>query len=351
MEPNPAEPLEIDLELVRGFRFRCRPDCGLCCYTEPRIEATERTDLLQVVPEAQFVGREPDQFLAARPNGGACQFLSGNRCRVHAVRPHPCREFPLLVHLGRRLQATLVFACPGVDLDLLPNRNGKEEDVANGFDSELASVRARVGPSTAARLATTRRRARRVERTLRDAGRWQDDQEVRTTLASRMPRPLPEDFPVEDPPGTSDGLEMLPMFFDGRASPVALARTLGGWELLQLSPAGGAEPLSVIPAPERPPELDGGAQGLLEGYLRYSLQRDAFLAAVHLEALEATEGSVVEWTSLALRELGATTLSRAVVRAKLRGAGEGTLSARDVADGIRATDMDWLDRPTWGDRL
>jgi Fe-S-cluster containining protein len=346
-----TEESEVEQGLLRGFRFSCRPDCGLCCYAEPRVEARERSELLRVVPAARFVGRGPNQFLAARPDGGACQFLHANRCRVHAMRPHPCREFPIAVHVGRRLQATLVLSCPGVDLGPLTAVEAREGTVASELTPELDSIRARLGPSVVERLATTRRRGRRVERTLRDQGRWQDDGEVRAELDAQIPRPGPDDFPVEDPPNVSDGVQLLPMFFDGEAAPLALARGLGGWEVVQLSPTGGAELRAVIPPPERPPELDGKAGQLLDGYLRYSLQRDAFLAAIHLEALELNVGSVLECTKLGLRALGATTLSRAVVRAKMRGRGATLLTDRDVADGIRATDMDWLDRPTWGDRL
>jgi len=343
--------LEVDVNLLRGFRYSCRPDCGLCCYAEPRIESVDRPRLLQIAPDARFVRHGPDSFLAARSDGGACQFLSANRCEVHVGRPHPCREFPVTVHVGRRLQASVVLSCPGVDLTPLGAEDPGADAEAQDFAAEMSSIRSRLGPVAAAQVATAVRRGRKVERALRAEGRWQDDEEVRATLRSRLPRSAGGDFPVEDPPEISEGLDRLPLFFDGRAAPLALGRGLGGWEVLQLSASGGAESIAVIPPPERPPALDTGAVRFLDGYLRYSLERDAFLAAVHLDALHANDGSVLEWAVEELRALGAIVVARAVVRAKLRGRGDAVLTQAEVADGVRATDMDSLDRPTWGDRL
>lgn len=345
---------DLDVVLLRGFRYACQPGCGLCCYAEPRIGTEDRRRLLKIAPEARFVGHGSHQFLAGRGNGGACQFLTANRCRVHAARPHPCREFPITVHVGHRLQATLVLSCPGVELSPLvgwgPGR-AEREPVSLDLASELASVEARLGEATPARRAAVAKRASRLVRALRAEGRWQDDDEVRAALEDRIPRPTAKEFPVEDPPPSTDGLERLPLFYDRRDHPLAFARGLGGWELLAIPAHGGAESLQVIPPPERPPPLDGAADRLLEGYLRYELHRDAFLAAAQLDAFEAGEGSVVEWTERELTALGAVVLARAVVRAKLHGEERESLTATEVADGIRATDMDWLDRPTWGDRL
>jgi len=343
---------EVDLELLRGFRFRCRPDCGLCCYAAPRVEPSEQARLLQIAPETVLVGSGTDRYLGARPRGGACQFLDAHRCRVHAARPHPCREFPLTVHLGRRLQASIVLSCPGIDLaGLLAPASALDPEPPSGLDEELSAVRERLGLETARRLSTTARRGRKVEKSLSAEGRWQDDVSVRRVLRDRVPLPTAGEFPVHDPPEASDGLDRLPLFFDRRSGPLGFARGLGGWEVVEIAATGGAEPRGVFVPPERLPRLEAGAAGLLEGYLRYSLDRDAFLAAVHIDMLDGDEGSVTEWVADELRELGAMVLARAVVRSKLHGVDRTALSAADVEDGIRATDQDWLDRPTWGDRL
>ena len=345
-------PVAIDTELLRGFRFACRPDCGLCCYAEPRVEAAERDALIQLLPETEFRTSGKDAFLAARPDGGACQFLDGQRCRAHAVRPHPCREYPLTVHVGRRLQATVVLSCPGVDLELLlrPEPPGGWPPPV-GLSEEFEAVRSRLGAGTARRLADAARRGRRVERALSEQGRWQTDDEVRRALAHDLPVPGRAEFPVEDPPAKDDGLAQLPLFFDERAGPVAIASGLGGWELVELAPVGGSHPIDLVVPPEQPPSVTPEAERMLEGYLRYWLRRDAFLASVQFEMLDATDGRVSEWAAARLRELGALTLSRAVVRAKLSGRDGTRLTSPEVAAGIRAVDQDALDRPTWGDRF
>ncbi|MGD0718847.1 MAG: YkgJ family cysteine cluster protein [Thermoplasmata archaeon] len=342
----------IETSLLRGFRFACRPDCGLCCYAEPRVETTERAALVQILPETAFRTAGPNAFLAARPNGGACQFLDGQRCRAHALRPHPCREYPLTVHVGRRLQAAVVLSCPGLDLaPLLHDERTGDLAPPEGLSDELEALLARRGPTTARRLADAARRGRRVERILTEERRWQPDEVVRRDLVDHLPLPGREDFPVEEPPAKDQGLSSLPLFFDGRPGPVAIASGLGGWEMVELAPAGGGRTLDLVVPPAQPPLLTSDAERLLEGYLQHWLRRDAFLAAVQLEMLEGAEGSVTEWARASLRALGALTVARGSSRAKLTGRDGARLSDVDVAAGIRAVDQDGLDRPTWGDRF
>ncbi len=165
--------------------------------------------------------------------------------------------------------------------------------------------------------------------------------------------PPDDQFPVADPPSADDGLDLLPLFFDGRGAPVALARALGGWEFLELRPEGGvARSLGVVPPPDRAPSLEPNAARLLEGYLGYWLRRDALFGAVHLQMLRSAEaGTVTERVEGELEGIGALVLSRAEVRAKLRRGTVDRLSRSEVADGIRATDQDLLDRDSWGDRF
>jgi Fe-S-cluster containining protein len=348
-----GETPELDVRLLAGFTFACRPDCGLCCYAEPRVEAAERGRLLSIVPEAELVTREGGEFLGSHPDGGACQLLDANRCRGHSARPHPCREFPLTAHVGTRVQATVVLSCPGVDLTALQHFGSRgPADVRGAFATELAALRERVAPSTARRLESSARRRRKIARILDEERRWEDDEVVRERLRRSVPLPGPEDFPVPDPPSAEDGLDALPLFFDGRDSPVALAAGLGGWELHELAPGGGfARSLGVIPPPGRPPELGPEAAAYLRGYLRYWLERDALFGMVHVAMLRADAGTVSDWIEAELREIGALVLARAGVRAKLTRGIVGRLTPAQLLDGVRATDQDLLDRETWGDRL
>jgi hypothetical protein len=291
--------------------------------------------------------------LAARPAGGACQFLQGTRCGVHDGRPFPCREFPISVHLGERPQASLVLTCPGIPLDLLGrDRSAARLGPPQGLETELLAARTRLSHTPRRELDDISRRRRRVTRILDRAGRWLPEEAVRAELRARVPFPDRESFPVVDPPAAEDGLEFLPIYFDGRAGPVGIGAGLGGWELLELRPEGGvAAHLGVVPPAETLPLLDEEARTLLRGYLRYHLERDAFLAAVALDMTEGSEGDLFDWAEAELRSLGATVLSRAALRAKAGRDVQGPLNRRDVADGIRATDQETLDRPTWGARL
>jgi len=342
----------LDTALLDGFAFRCRPDCGLCCFAEPRVSSSDRVPLLQIAPEAELVGAGRDVFLASRPDGGACQMLDRLQCRVHAARPAPCREFPITVHVGLRLQATVVLSCPGVSLEgLRAARARTPSPPAPSFREELTSVRGRIDRSVVRRMEDAQRRRRKLARELDAQGRWKDEAPVRTALASAIPLPTSDDFPVAEPPRAEDGLSGLPLFFDGRGGPVAIGAGLGGWALLELSPEGGATPLGVVPPPDRCPPMSPPAKALLTAYLDYWLRRDAVFGAVHLAMAEADEGTVEEWVRRELRGIGALVLARADVRARARRGPGGPLSAEEVAEGIRATDQDLLDRATWGDRL
>ena len=343
----------MDLSLLDGLSFVCRPDCGLCCYAEPQVSPAERQQLLQILPEVEVVRRGKREFLAAHADGGACRLLRDHRCRAHRARPAPCREYPLTVHVGARLQATAVLSCPGVDLSGLERFPWRESGgAAKGFPAELAALRVRVDRSTARRLEASARRRRKVIRTLQAGDRWKEETEVREDLGRAMPWPTSSEFPVADPPLADEGMENLPLFFDGRDGPVALARAIGGWELLELRPEGGvARSLGVLPGPDRPPRLHPEAESVLRGYLRYWLARDALFGIVHLKMVASTGGTVSEWVDAELRTIGALVLARAEVRAKLRRGAVDRLSPAELLDGIRATDQDLLDRDGWGDRL
>jgi Fe-S-cluster containining protein len=348
---SPAYSLETST--LAGFSYACRPDCGLCCYAEPIVAPKERADLLQIVSAADFVSRNGHEFLRSRPNGGACVLLDGSCCRGHPSRPTPCREFPLTVHVGTRAQATVVLTCPGVDLSGLIGYHGPQgASLPRGFDEELAAVHVRLDGGFAQRVEEAARRRRRIVQRLSAAGRWQEEGEVRRRLAERVPLPTEEEFPTEAPPPRSEGLDRLPLLFAGRPAPVALAEAEGGWELLELRPTGGVEgSLGVAAPPREPPALSDEAERLLRGYLRYWLERDVLFGTVHLSMFDGGRAPVQEAIALEMRRIGAVALSRAHIVATLLRGEVGPLSAADVREGIRATDQDLLDRPTWGSLL
>jgi hypothetical protein len=350
---DPRELPLLDVRLLRGFRFTCRPDCGLCCFAEPRVEPSERPRLLQIAPDAQIRERRGGSFLAAWPQGGACRFLTDHRCAVWPARPGPCREFPVTAHVADRLQATLVLSCPGIDLaPLALEASWESRPEPAGLDEEIASVRARLSPSLRDRMEAARRRRRRVVAALERSGQWVDEEEVRSALRRGIPLPTAAEFPVEDPPTAEEGLEALPLVFLDRSGPVAFAGALGGWDLLELRAGGGADAIARVPPPSRPPRVDPDGMRLLAGYLRYFLERDALFGSVGPEIEPGSGETIQEAVADALRRIGAWALSRADVLRRATGGGSGeSLTTGDIVRGIRACDQELLDRPTWGDRV
>ena len=345
--------LLLDTSALAGFTFACRPDCGLCCFAEPLVSPGEKRGLLQVVPATEFSSRGKFEFVRSHPQGGACTLLADHRCRAHGARPGPCREYPLAGHVGTRLQAVVVLTCPGVDLASLEGYAGPQNAPGGrGFDGELAALRSRSEASGVRRLEESRRRRNRVVRALERGGRWVEEEEVRRELRGRLPLPLDEGYPGDPPPPARDGLELLPLVFDGRDGPVALAGRPEGWELFELQPSGGIRTrLGVLPPPSQRPDLTPQAERILQGYLRYWLERDQLFGAVHLDMMEDSEGDVTDRVASEVRRIAATTVSRAYVLSALLRGNVGELSGADVIQGIRATDQDLLDRPTWGSRL
>ncbi len=102
--------------------FRCR-QCGQCCQGVGGILVTEA----EIRALAGFLGLGAEEFGArylvdstlgrqVATVDGACVFLTGNRCRVHPVKPRICREWPflpaLLAHADEYEAAK--GACPGL---------------------------------------------------------------------------------------------------------------------------------------------------------------------------------------------------------------------------------------------
>lgn len=343
----------LDTAPLSGLRYACLPDCGLCCYAEPLVVPAEKGNLLRIAPETEFLSRGAFEFVRSNPEGGACQLLTGYRCRAHPARPGPCREYPLAGYAGTRLQAIATLTCPGVELTFLDGYRGSETAPApQGLDAELAALRARIWREGDRRLDPSRRRGRQIARALGANGRWVDEDEVRRQLRERLPLPRNDDLPAGTPPSREEGMELLPMVFDGRRGPLAFAARSGGWELLELRPEGGVEnSLGVASPPERLPALSDEAGRILAGYLRYWLERDQLFGIAHLDMTEDPQGDVTDFVAAELRQIAAIAISRAQVLATLCRGKVGSLSGADLLQGIRATDQDLLDRPAWGTRL
>ena len=348
--------LPTDYQLVEGFRYRCLPSCGLCCYTTPAVAPGERDRLIRLDPAAPLLETTVGWAkIASRPEGGACYFLHEERCGCHAARPATCGEFPLTVHVAERVQVSIVLTCPGVDLTALMGRGTGVPlgPVSSDFMSEMKFVEREVEQAQATgdlRWASQRRRS--VERRLGRVGIWQSEEEVRARLRGTLTDMVPEELLHEEPPPEEEPLESLPMFHDPALGRVAWRPHTGGVEFLSLRESGGiAQHLGVFASPTRSPGLDAPSRSLLLGYLRYVLERDATIGAAYDHLLEADPALPEEVVAEDLTLIANQVVRLAVLRRALTSDRRGELTVKDLENGIRATDMDILDRPTVGLRL
>jgi hypothetical protein len=342
--------------MLLGLGFQCRPDCGLCCYATPRTGPEERANLIRIDPSIPFVPMGGGiAAISDRGDGGACYLLEARRCRAHAARPFPCREFPLSTHVGDRVQVTAVLSCPGLDLSEFGEwADGRPpRPQPTGFATELDAVLERLDSDSVDRSASqSQRRFRTVAARLERNGLWDDPEDIRAAIRPELGQLTREAFPPEDPPDRGEGIASLPLFRDPKFGVVAIARHPGGWEFLSLTERGG-EPtsLTVLPPPQRCPEMYPGGERVLQAYLEYLLARDItyWQAAERLDP--DGEFGMAEEVALDVAEFGALVLSRAWARERLRAVDPGPLDAEAVLDGVRATDAEFLDRPTLGLRL
>ncbi|HEY6237567.1 MAG TPA: YkgJ family cysteine cluster protein [Thermoplasmata archaeon] len=348
LAPTPSAGWEIDCGLIDAFSFRCRPDCGLCCFATPSVTPPERERLLQILPELSW--ESDPHAIPARPDGGACQYLADVRCRVHVDRPFPCAEFPVSVHLGPRAQASVVLSCPGLSLEPLESWvDAPRSATGLGLENEVATVRGEMG-----RVPEPERRRieREWARAARRAGFPPDSaglDRLRSEVRSAFPSPSLANVLESPLPEESEGLETLPLFFDPTYGRVALAGAGEEVDLLSIREGGGVERrIASFGWPERLPRCVGPAARLLRGYLEYVLDRDALFGAVMVGGALGTAEGAVGAVRRDLTEIGGTVLARSYWRAQLAGGLGESLSIHEVAAGIRATDADYLDRPTAG---
>lgn len=340
---------DVDLGLLDGFRFECRPGCGLCCFANPAVTAVERVRLVQLRPTLEFLDGEPGySFLGNRPDGGACDLLHATRCAAHPARPFPCRSFPISVHLGLRAQASLVLSCPGLSLDGLDRfgtTGGGEAPI--GLDTELAAVHAELSRPDIGAVA--RGAAEELERGMerqRTRPGWIEPEEFRAALRHRD---VPWELAVypEDPPSLDEGPDSIPVTFIPDLGIVGLSGEGEQWTVRRMPEHGGGVELGTYDLPPDPPRLDRPAARLLGGYLRYAFERDAPFGQLLL-ALRRTQEPWEDELWALVDDVASSVVTRAAVLAQVRGEPTSTLARDAVLAGIRAADADVLDRPTLG---
>ncbi len=347
-------PGEIDLSLLRGVRFRCRPGCGLCCYTTPAVEAGEAERLIQIDPNVPFlVGDRGWRYIDSRGDGGACHFLDRTRCRAHAERPFPCREFPLSVHLGTRAQATVVLSCPGIESPpwSVPAKERGSLDPPAGLEEEIGAVeRAYSGPTFDPRLRANRRKWERLEERRAGADGWPAPEEIGNALRNDRVELARTTYDEVSSGGPGRGsLDELPLGFDEEAGLVAIAPIEGEWRLVRVEESGTQNrEVARFQLPAEVPDLARPAERLLDAYLAYLLERDfTYWAAAEWSRAsgEADLGGIV---GADLGVFGALVIARAELWRSWKAPDRPRLEVTDLWKGIQVTDGEFLDRPTLG---
>ncbi len=136
--------MDIDYSELERYDYQCLDDCGLCCLCQPELDDDELAVFRKAGLEEGLTnyhvqgGQKTDEPTAIKLQGGrgACHFLKDLRCQIHDVRPRPCRQFPVQIHLLRRVQINANLACPGI-FDNTPSR-GTMAFSGKGGESLLA---------------------------------------------------------------------------------------------------------------------------------------------------------------------------------------------------------------------
>lgn len=173
--------MNIDMAELDGMQFDCVDGCGMCCLCQPELS----DDDLRVFESDEFLaagltkehidGRRTSRPTAIKLQGrwGACYFLKNRRCTINEIKPRFCRQFPVHIHVMRRVQLTINLSCRGVDgkgnnmrahgkmlLQSIPDSVLEKElaqakKVVHEFDQRCQSVKVYQNPDRMRAMATS----------------------------------------------------------------------------------------------------------------------------------------------------------------------------------------------------
>jgi len=112
-------PLEFEDTEVTGLGLRCDGRCAYCCLCPPGILDQETASIEKACGKMDTdLGEDgigdSEMAITSQGDWGACVFLKDRRCRIYESRPHFCRQYPLQVYSGWRLQLSAIRSCRGV---------------------------------------------------------------------------------------------------------------------------------------------------------------------------------------------------------------------------------------------
>lgn len=375
----------VDMAELEDKSFTCLQGCAMCCLCQPELseeemKVFETDDYLRGGLTREHV----DGRRSAKPNAiklqgecGACNFLKNRLCTIHEIKPHFCRQFPVHVHLLRRVQLSVNLSCRGVT-------DGGNSLKAYG-KSLVSSIPENVLSDT---LATVRKVVGEFDQRSHEAGVHQTPERMRSVASRLLPllatddgvgkllafaddEPeighMPEDEIFERVMSTAPAKDLeivardsnyeqfelkelakLPVYVDGDFR-WNLIQSKGGkinWMILEedgtVTPHLGLDPVEI--------RLMGRTQESLARFADYAkvlISRDAFLGNVYNVC--DMHDYRHDLMTVYLGVLG-TSMLDLWWRTSLLGMvyGAKRMDSALAIEGIRAFDMDCLDAPTLG---
>ncbi len=278
-----SERYEYRSSFSSGLRFRCLPECGLCCRSY-RVPLTE-LDLahLQEVVEPKACSSiefaEPVNgggiraFMENRRAKGCCYLDENVRCSVYEHRPLYCRTYPLIRDTYGQLEMSVDYTCPGV---------GEGDPVTGDQIEEAFRIEAQ-NRLKALKVPEASAYYRVICGSLKAMGVYAEAQLMRSVCSQLISRGLAHRRGTE-----------ISGYFTGAAE--VLARVLAGVGNITDPEA----VLRIVASVEDTPgcravqtegsELSEEAAGALAGYLAEWIRRQALLRFVHTTALARPGG-------------------------------------------------------------
>lgn len=175
----------IDMSELDGKSFACIEGCGMCCLCQPELSDDE----LKVFETDEYLRsgltREHiDGRRSARPNAiklqgnrGACYFLKNRRCTINEIKPKFCRQFPVHVHVLRRIQLNVNLSCRGVK----EGSNASMKSYGKALISSIPEARLML------ELEEARKVADEFDERCRNAGVYQSPERTRSVATKLLP--------------------------------------------------------------------------------------------------------------------------------------------------------------------
>jgi Fe-S-cluster containining protein len=113
--------MPLDITDLNGLRYTCIDGCALCCLCQPELSGEENQAFMKDptlklgVTGRTLEGSRPKALsLKMKEDSGSCYFLRSRRCTIYEKRPKYCKLFPLQVFLGDRVQVVANLSCRGI---------------------------------------------------------------------------------------------------------------------------------------------------------------------------------------------------------------------------------------------